>query len=95
MHNVSTCVRVGVGRTRRGWDSSLGSNPGDLALPDRPPPYTPSTLAYSLSNPGSIKQACPRMRIALLPTSQKNVDTGEAIHNKGSPACQLRYLDVR
>ena len=56
-------------------------------------PYTPSTLAYSLSSPGSIKQACPRMRIALLPTSQKNVETGEAIHNKGSPASQLDCMD--
>jgi hypothetical protein len=48
-------------------------------------PQTASTLAYSDSTPGSIKEACPRIKIADEPTSQKKTDTGEENHSMGMP----------
>lgn len=41
--------------------------------------------AYSLSTPGSINTAWPKIKIADEPTNQKKVDTGEAIHKSGRP----------
>lgn len=48
--------------------------------------YTASWIVeYSLSIPGSIKHACPRIRQDDAPTSQKKVMKGDESHNKGMP----------
>lgn len=52
-------------------------------------------LSAYLSRPGSIKLACPMIKIELEPTSQKRVLRGAAIQRRGIPAGQRdarRYL---
>ena len=56
------------------------------SIQSRRVPHTEScTLAYSLSTPGSISAACPRMRHEEAPTSQKNIMNGEESQRRGRP----------